>query len=274
MNRLLLLLLLAPAVANGQPGDKGSFFAYWGYNRAAFSYSDLHLDGPGYDFILRGITAKDRPSAFSPGLYFNPSTIWIPQYNYRIGWFVRDNWSISIGLDHMKYVMVQDQVVRMDGTIDGGRSIPWAGDPANRDVRLTDAFLKFEHTDGLNLLSIDADHYERLWASSDARFRVRAYQGAHGGPVIPRSDVRVFGTGLNNRFNLAGFGVGAQLGFHIDFLRHFFVRNTLKAGWIDLPHVLTTGTDEDHAHQHFWFLQHNIVVGGCFRLGVRKSAPL
>jgi hypothetical protein len=251
------------------PSAKGSFFLHWGYNRAWYSWSDIHFDGPGYDFTLRHVHAADRPVVFSFTNYFHPKQVWIPQYNYRVGWFFRDQWSISLGLDHMKYVVEQDQRVRMDGHVDGVRSHTIG--EGSHEVILTPDFLQYEHTDGLNLLSLDVDHYDLLWNSTNGHHYLRAYEGLHAGPVIPRSDVRLFGEGLNNRFNIAGVGVGTQAGLHFTFFRHFFIRNTLKAGWIDLSHVLTTGTNEDQASQHFWFIQHAVVVGGQFQFGKAKS---
>lgn len=270
---LLVPVFLMFAPANAQDGAhlRHTFFAYWGYNRAWYSWSDIHFNGPDHDFSLRHVRAKDRPVPFGTD-YFDPKNIWIPQYNYRVGWFVQDRWSLSIGLDHMKYVVVQGQRVRMDGSVDSGRSAVYsAGEGDSREVELTPDLLTYEHTDGLNLLSIDVDHYDHVWTSRNGRNHLRFYEGLHTGPVIPRTDVHLFGVGINNRFNIAGFGIGAQVGAHFTFLDHFFVRNTLKAGWIDLPNVLTTGNADDHAGQHFWFVQHAVVVGGQFRLGKVKS---
>lgn len=269
-----MMMLIVGCVLGQSICDKGSFFLYWGYNRACYSWSDIHFDGPGYDFTLRHVRAADRPSTFSAALYFGPTTLWIPQYNYRAGWYFHDRWSVSLGLDHMKYVVRQGQTVTMDGHVDGTRSITYTTQEGSHDVQLEQDFLKFEHTDGLNLLSVDLDHYDLLWESKSSKFRLRAFEGVHAGPVIPRSDVRLLGEGINNRFNVAGYGLGAQVGLQLNFLRHLFIRNTVKGGYIDLPHVLTTGNDEDHANQHFWFLQHSIVLGGQFRIGARSSAGL
>lgn len=257
--------------ANAQDA-KGSFFAYWGYNRAWFSWSDIDFSGDGYDFTLRHVTATDRPSRFDASTYFGPTSVWIPQYNYRLGYRLNERWSLSLGMDHMKYVVRADQTVRMDGYVNSSRSMQYTTNEGSRDVALAADFLQFEHTDGLNLLSLDADHWDLLWRDVRDRARLSLYEGLHAGPVIPRSDVRLFGEGLNNRFNVAGYGIGAQLGLHLSFLRHFFLRNTLRAGMIDLPRVLTTGRDEDHCSQRFWFVQHNIVVGGQFRLFKQRSA--
>jgi len=272
MTRAAFLLLPFSLTSFASAQDKGPFFAYWGYNRAWYSWSDIHFDGDGYDFTLRHVRAYDRPMAFDAGVYFGPTTFWNPQYNYRLGWFVHDRWSISLGLDHMKYVVRQGQAVRMDGYVGSTRDLQHSVSEGSSDVTISDDFLMFEHTDGLNLLCIDADHWDPLWTSAKEKWRLRAYEGIHAGPVIPRSNVRLFGEGQNNRFNFAGYGVGAQIGLHFDFLKHFFIRNTLRAGLIDLPNVLTTGRDTDHCSHRFWFVQHNVVVGGQFRLWKQRSA--
>ena len=40
-------------------------YFYWGYNRDYFSHSDIHFHGPGYDFTVYDVTARDRPEKFS-----------------------------------------------------------------------------------------------------------------------------------------------------------------------------------------------------------------
>lgn len=258
---LLLIAAATPAMAQDGPRLAHRFFLYWGYNRAQFTTSDIHFRGPGYDFTLYEVTAKDRPEPFSLGSYFLPQNLWIPQYNYRVGWFANEHWSFSLGLDHMKYVMEADKLVRVMGSISRER---WAGaglDAASPQVALTDDFLTYEHTDGLNLLSIDADHYVRLWHGGNGKHAIYLTQGLLAGPVIPRTDVRLFGEGINNKFHLAGYGVGGQLGLFALFADRVFVRASGRAGFINLPDVLTTGNAGERASQHFWFLQENVVLG-------------
>jgi hypothetical protein len=248
------------------PSLKGSVFLYWGYNRAQYTTSNIHFTGPDYDFILHDVIADDKPEPFSLSNYFAPHNIWIPQYNYRVGWFLNDHWSFSIGLDHMKYVVRNDQTVQLTGSIGTTRSANYAGSDT-RDVKLTEDFLRYEHTDGLNLLGINADHYDRLWTSMSGEHSFYVTEGVCIGPMIPRTDVRLFGVGLNNKFHIAGYGAGAQLGAMVLLWQHFFIRAEVKAGYIELPDVLTTGTSEDRARQHFWFTQEDVVFGAIFHLG-------
>jgi hypothetical protein len=44
----------------------------------------------------------------------------IPQTNFRIGYFINDHYSIALGVDHMKYVMAQNQVANITGNINTG----------------------------------------------------------------------------------------------------------------------------------------------------------
>ncbi len=48
--------------------------------------------------------------------YINPMEMTIPQTNFKLGYFINDHYNISIGVDHMKYVMTQDQKTAISGT--------------------------------------------------------------------------------------------------------------------------------------------------------------
>ena len=261
---LALLLAIGDLVpANGQEPPapsllSGRLFVHWGYNRAIFTRSDIRFTGPDYDFTLRQVKAVDRPEPFSPKNYFAPANIWIPQYNYRVGYFLNERWSVSLGLDHMKYVVAQGQKVQEDGYARNTGTGEWSN---TQQITLTPDVLQYEHTDGLNLLSVDADRYHSLWNGGNGRRCLHVFEGAFAGPVIPRTDVRLFGVGLNNRFHLAGWGAGVQAGIHFTFCRVLYLRATAKGGYIDLPDVLTTGTSEDRARQHFFFAQWNATFG-------------
>ncbi len=108
---LVFIVLAMPVASHAQDAPprekalaKGQWFLYWGYNRSWFTNSDIRFEGDDHDFTLRDVRAHDRPVGFDAKTYFSPASIWIPQYNYRIGYFLRDRWSLSLGMDHMKYV--------------------------------------------------------------------------------------------------------------------------------------------------------------------------
>src|SRR5882672_9372670 len=119
----LALLLFIPINACAQEAHpetathKAKFFIYWGWNRDSYTPSDIHFKGNEYDFTLYRVVAHDHQSVLALDPYVVPRTITIPQTNVRLGYFLNDHWSLSLGLDHMKYVMDQDQTANITGTI-------------------------------------------------------------------------------------------------------------------------------------------------------------
>ena len=92
---------------NQNPNNSRMYF-YWGWNSGHFTKSNIRFKGPDYDFTLKKSIAKDRQTKFSTK-YFNPAHITIPQYNFRVGYYIRENWDFSFGIDHMKYVLQNNQ---------------------------------------------------------------------------------------------------------------------------------------------------------------------
>ena len=99
--------------------NKGKFFVSWGGNRETYSKSDITFKGISYDFTINDATAHDKPKGWHID-YINPGRMTIPQTNFRIGYFVNDHYSVAIGVDHMKYVMRNDQAVTINGNINTG----------------------------------------------------------------------------------------------------------------------------------------------------------
>ncbi|MFY0629723.1 MAG: hypothetical protein JXR05_05035 [Flavobacteriaceae bacterium] len=276
----IFLLLLVTSVAFAQePTDtiptstkvttnknKGKFFAYWGWNRASYSNSDIHFKGENYDFTLYDVRAKDRPTKFGI-VYFNPGTVTVPQTNYRLGYFFKENYTISLGVDHMKYVMVQDQVARIDGTINTGS--PFDGVYSNQNILLEEDFLEFEHTDGLNYISLEVkrfDEFGHLLGISSPNFQLNVTEGLGGGLLFPRTNTTLLGKERYDEFHVSGWGVSASVGLNITFLKHFFIQSDLKVGYINMPNIRTTNSAADSASQSFSFVQNTLVFGGKFRI--------
>src|SRR5688572_6486938 len=109
---LLLILLSVCANADAQKWSskkkystrQNTMYFYWGYNRSIYTKSDINFQGPGYNFIAEDVMASDRPTR-DFGTYVNLTSFTVPQFNIRVGYYYVDHWDISIGYDHMKYVM-------------------------------------------------------------------------------------------------------------------------------------------------------------------------
>ncbi len=238
---------------------KGSFYIYWGWNRAKYSNSDISFKGNNYDFTLYDVEAKDRQSKFDLGLYLNPGTITIPQYNFRIGYYLNDKYDLSIGADHMKYVMVNDQASTIDGTITNSGTT-YDGTYSKQPFAIDSKFLKFEHTDGLNYINAEIRRHQDLFKIKK-HIQVSILGGLGGGVLVPRTNTTLLNNPRYDQFHLAGFGLGAMFGVNFELLNHFFIQTELKAGYINMPSIRTTMFKTDNAKQSFNFLQTNVVFG-------------
>ena len=247
--------------------NKGKIFVHWGYNFSSYANSDIHFKGPGYDFTLQNVKAKDRPSKLSWD-YINPMEITIPQFNFHFGYYFKDNYSVSLGWDHMKYVVQIPQTVKIKGFIDSKISDPaistgsWAGKYDGEEVKLVDSVLTFEHTDGYNFASVGLERYDDLWVSSSGKQSLNTELGVEGGLLIPRSDVHLFKEGDNHYWNVAGYGFAAKVGLQYHFLKWMYFQGSFKTGFTDLNRIRTTGRNAlDNAKQNIWFFENFWVLG-------------
>lgn len=246
--------------------NKGKMFIYWGWNRADFSNSDIHFTGNNYNFTLQNVTAKDRITNFSLN-YLHPTKITLPQTNLRIGYFFNHNYTISIGVDHMKYVVDSYQTVKINGEINAGT--PFDGVYNNDDIRLTHDFLQFEHTDGLNYVNIEVKRFDdisHIIGMNNKNFQLNITEGIGAGVLFPRTNSKLFDQDRWDEFHVSGWGVSAGVGLNLTFFKYFFVQSDLKYGYINMPDIRTTSSSSDKASQSFTFFEKTLVFGARFRL--------
>ena len=246
---------------------KGEWFVHWGWNFSWYDKSNINFKGPGYDFTLKDVKAKDRPSKLSTD-YINPLELTTPQFNFRFGFFIKDNYSISLGWDHMKYVMDIPQNVMVDGYINATISNPaiptgtYAGTYNNTPLTINPDMLTYEHTDGFNYVSTEVERYDDVWVAKSQKNMLTMETGIGVGLMIPRSDVHLFGVGENNFWNIAGYGVSAKAGLKFNFTKKFYIQNTTKIGFTDMWAIHTTGrNDIDKASQTIRYLENFTALG-------------
>lgn len=269
---LLIIILGTPLFSqeNKLPikkGNKGQMYILWGWNRSFFSDSDIHFKGDDFDFELKNVQGNDRISPFSIKKYFGLTTITIPQTNFRLGYFFHDNYTISIGLDHLKYVMPNYKTVQINGTIDA--STPFDGVYNGDDILVTDQFLIFEHTDGLNYINVELNRFDNLnalWNFDTAFMDVNITEGIGVGIIYPKTNVTLFGGERYDDFNVAGYGVSAKIGLNLTFWKHFFIQSDYKFGYINMDNIRISVNKSDEASQSFTFFETTIMFGYRFQL--------
>ena len=257
---LLTFFLQAGVQAQEDAARQKKWSVSWGWNRAAFSNSDIHFWGSNHDFTLKGVQAADRPGEVSLTSFFdtyvNPMNMTLPQTNLRVGYQYSSDIAIALNLDHMKYVMAQDQIAPISGAILG---VIQSGTKV-----LADNWLTYEHTDGLNIISLEIEKQRPVdWFGGDRRAKLFALAGL--GVVIPKSNVKMglIDQARNDEFHLAGYSLHAGAGLEIDLYKELFLRTTYKLGYVNLPDVLTSARG-DKAAQSFMYNELMAVLGWRF----------
>lgn len=223
---------------------KGTFYISWGYNLSWYSKSDIHFENSGtdnYDFTLYDLSAKDRRSDYNN---FLKQDLTIPQYAYRLGYYFNDkrNFGVEINFDHTKYVMDNNQVAHLKGTI--------RGQSFDLDTLVGEEFLKFEHSDGANFMMLNFLKRKYVYNSLNKKHWLSATFKGGAGIVIPKTKVRLFGEELDNEFHIGGYVAGLEIGLRYDLFKYFFVEPSVKGVFANYTDVLVIGTGK--AHHHFW----------------------
>ncbi|WP_299780190.1 hypothetical protein [uncultured Formosa sp.] len=252
--------------------NKGKFFVSWGGNRDKFSESDITFTGDDYNFTLYDVDAHDKPKGWHVD-YINPASMTIPQTNFRLGYFISDHYAVTVSLDHMKYVMTQEQTVRANGYIDipeDQESSLYNNNFQDDPVYLSKGFLTFEHTDGLNYIHTEIarfDDISQLFGINNTDvFQVKLTEALGGGILYPKTNAKLLVYDRNDDFHIAGYGVSASAGLNLTFFKHFFIQGDLKGGFINMPDIRTTENPSDRASQHFFFGETILSIGGIFRI--------
>ena len=247
--------------------NKGKFFLFWGGNRESFSKSDITFKGENYNFTLNNVAADDKPKGWHLD-YINPSRMTIPQTNFKIGYYISDKYNISIGIDHMKYVLRQDVAADYSGFYPNqgtyGETLP------NNQVLLTEDFLTFEHTDGLNYIHTEFsrvdDFSNYLKIKNTDKIQINLTEGIGAGILLPKTNTKLLGKERHDDYHISGYGISAKIGINITFFKYFFIQSELKAGYINMNDIRTTNNSLDKAQQNFFFLQRIIALGGIFKI--------
>ena len=153
-----MLSLVATPNTYAQEGssqeNKGHMYFSWGYNKEWYTKSNIHVkqESLGNDYVFNGILGKDKPGWNTKSIFKQP--ISIPQYNYRLGYFFKDNWAFEINFDHTKYVVATDQLLHAVGTMNH--------QPVDTFINNRNGFLKWQLNNGANFLLFNIGHRKHI----------------------------------------------------------------------------------------------------------------
>lgn len=211
------------------------FYCSWGYNKDYYSKSTIHFKNNGddnYDFKLMNCKAIDRPGFKS----ILNSDISIPQYVYRVGYYFKkkSQFGVEINFDHSKYIVYDDQTLRLTGHI-RGRAI-------DIDTLITNDFIHLEHTNGANFLMANMLYRIAIVESKNKNAALTLVFKTGMGTVIPKTDVTFMGTRLDNKFHIAGFIAGEEITLRYRIYKGIITEFSSKNAYANYFNALGVGT--------------------------------
>jgi outer membrane protein assembly factor BamB len=206
-----------PAQAQPVPtdADRGrEFFVSWGYNGDAFAKSDIHFKQPslGNDFTLIDVEARDS-KAWTDGPFSH--SLFVPQYNLRFGLFFDEKWGLEVALDHIKWIVKEDQEVRMTGTMNGA--------PVDAPIALTEDVLRYQLNNGANPIFFNLMRRYRLAGERGRTWHTALLLKAGGGFAVPHTENTLFGEPNEKGFQaFKGWNLDAGAAARIHFYKLFY----------------------------------------------------
>ena len=170
--------------------SRREFFIAWGYNGDSYANSDLHIRQPslGNEFTLVDVRVRDSKAWTD---LFNHS-LFVPQYNFRIGMFFNEKWGVELALDHMKWIVREDQQVRITGTLNGAS--------VDGPITLTSDVLRYQLNNGANPVFFNLIRRIRLAGTPGRPGHLVFLAKGGGGFAWPHTENTVFGQNNDKGF--------------------------------------------------------------------------
>jgi hypothetical protein len=244
--------------------EKGTIFISWGYNRSAYTKSDLKLQGQGYNFNMQYSKARDHQSPLNSGDY-SLTKLSVPQYNFKIGYYYKQKWSISLGVDHMKYIFSDNNKVVVTGNLSYqskyvslGNNINYGSAPILLKNITTDRdVFHYENSKGLNYIHGELGLSEKLFvADKKGDFIVSSNVGLGAGLLLSYTNLLFDGVQNETTKSLSGYGLSTFAGLRFEFFKSVYLYSNFSVGFLHKIHEKTSMVDAvAYASQHFGYSQ-------------------
>lgn len=199
-------------VRAAEPGRE--FFVSWGYNGNRYTRSDLHISQPslGSDFTFVGVRARDSKGWTDLLKHPDPT---VPQYNVRAGVFFNEKWGLEVAFDHVKWIVRQDQTVRMTGTLNGAT--------VDTQVTLAPDVLMYQLNNGANPIFLNLVRRVRLRGEPGRTGSIFLLAKAGGGFAIPHTENVLFGEPNGKGFQpFHGWNLDAGVAVRVHLLKRLY----------------------------------------------------
>jgi hypothetical protein len=202
-----------PTTKYNYVGRKGSWWFSWGYNKEWYTHSDIHVKQPslGNNYVFKSVFAEDKVG-WDQGIFGEAFTI--PQYNYRVGYWFKDNWGIELAFDHTKYQVAQMQGLHVVGTMDGK--------PVNQYM-LNDSILVYQLNNGANFFLFNLVHKIKFDHLNYKNFNTSFLWKAGVGWMVPHVQNTIFGKDNDPHFQFGGLDAGFEADVRCTFFKYVYL---------------------------------------------------
>jgi hypothetical protein len=229
---------------------KGVLYFAFGSQRIFYTPSDIRLQGQTnhtFDFLLSNVKAKDEG-----GIHWDTA----PQFSYTVGYYFKNKkFGIEYQYDHIKYFVTQNQVVHMNGTIDGHHY--------DQDTTLVKDFVQLEHSDGANYAMLNFVKWFPTNAFKSPKVQLDILAKAGAGVVNPKTNSTIMGNHRDDQYHISGYVVGFETGLKLNLFKYIFVTGSFKGTYANYNHFLIQG---GYGSQKWFAGQFDYLLGAQFPL--------
>ncbi len=272
---LVVFLVLVASVSFSQSrkakrkisNARGVIYGSLGYNRSAYTKTNAHFEGTGYNFNLKHAAAQDNQSKLGSGDYLTFSS----QFNLKLGYHYKNVWSISVGLDHMKYVFANYNHVTLNGSVTMDANNVTFGDSqsfatgfyTNVPVSTYNGDFSYATTKGINFIHADLNRTIKLIGIGKKNNFVLCYNAAVGaGGLFTSIDYNFAGRLTTNTTSFSGYAISVSNGLRAEFFRHAYFYTNFSLGALHQLKVKTRPDDfAAYSSQFFGYCQLEAGVG-------------
>ena len=198
----------------------------WGYNSEWYTRSTVHIKQPelNSEYDLVQVNAHDHKGWNNKSVFKQPITI--PQYNYRLGFYFngKHDLAFEINFDHTKYIISNDQYVRVKGKLNGAQ--------VDETILFSEqnGFYYFLNN-GANFLLFNLVKRVPLYRTHDNNLAVDFTGKAGIGPVIPHVENKLFGLTNNQGFQFGGWNTGLETALRVTVMKYGYLEFAQKVDY-------------------------------------------
>ena len=262
---ILFFFISTSSGAQTELKRRGEFYFSWGYNTEWYTRSNVKISQPelGNDFMFKSIRGHDH-RGWDEGLFSKALTI--PQYNYRIGYFLgnKKDWGIEINFDHTKFIFADDQQVHIKGTMNNKAVDGYVRFKEN-DAVGADSSSYYFLNNGANFLLFNIVKRWHLSANKKGTIKIDGLSKFGIGPVVPHVQNKFFDQPENNpHFQVGGWNTGLEGALRSTFYKYVYLE---LAGKVDYARYANLKIYKGTARQAFGTAEIVLSLGVTFNTG-------